>query len=317
MRKASNFNSNKENNNISNSYLVNYRIYNIKESSLFHIKIYGKYIKYFPIFSILNDFEKFICYNPLIETNPNFEIVPLDSYHENFSVNNYSISQEKLDNLKEKYVSHLFTRKNIISTEEIFKYLFEEIKINISCINVLNPYEDVLTNCSNLINNINDIIEDILHENNKKEKSYLYMNNPQEIMKANENETNNEIPKSEIINNIDIKNNSNENSYCIFNNGKVKKNIILNDMNSKCIEVNFFESKNNDNDNVNDRNKIKEDDKNNINDLSEQENNIKIDEIDKKEIKESYSCLYCSRKFASHCGLGGHMSKRHPKNQNK
>lgn len=307
------FNNNKENNNFSNSYVVNYRIYNIKESSLFHIKIYGKNIKYFPIFSKLTDFEKFICYNPLIETNPNFKIVPLDFYHENFTVNNYNISEEKLENLKEKHVNHLFTRKNIISTEEIFKYLFEEIKINISCINLQSPYEDVLINCSNIINNINEIIEDILHENNKKEKCYLNMIYPQEIIKTNENKNNNEIPMSETINHFDNITNSNQNSYCMFNNGKVKKNIILNDMNSKCIEGNFFECKNKEIE----RNKIKDDDKININDLSEQENNIKADENDKKEIKEEYSCLYCSRKFTSHCGLGGHMSKRHPKNQNK
>ena len=308
------FNNNKENNNISNSYIIKYRIYNnIKESSLFHIKIYGKYIKYFPIFSKLTDFEKLICYNPLIETNPNFEIVPLDFYHENFTVNNYYISAEKLDNLKEKYVNHTFTRKNIISTEEIFKYIFEEIKINISCINVQSPYEDVLKNCSNLINNINEIIEDILHENNKKVNGFLNMNDPQENLKANENKTNKEIPKSEIINNFDNKTNSNENNFCIFNNGKVKKNIILNDMNSKCIEVNFFESKNNEND----KNNNKDDELKNINDLCEKENNIKSDEKDKKEIKDTYSCPFCSRKFTSHCGLGGHMSKRHPKNQNK
>ena len=308
------YNNNKENNNISNSYVINYRIYNnIKESSLFHIKIYGKYIKYFPIFSKLTDFEKIICYNPLIETNPNFEIVPLNSYHQNFTVNNYNISAEKLDNLKEKYVNHIFTRKNIISTEEIFKYILEEIKINISCINVQSPYEDVLKNCSNLINNINDIIEDILHENNKKENGFLNMNESQEIIKTNENKTNKEISKSEFINSFDNKNNSNGNSYCIFNNGKVKKNIILNDMNSNCIEDNFFGSKNNEID----KNNYKDNDKKNINDLSEEENNIKSDEKDKKEIKETYSCLYCSRKFTSHCGLGGHMSKRHPKNQNK
>ena len=308
------FNNNKENNNISNSYVIKYRIYNnIKESSLFHIKIYGKYIKYFPIFSKLTDFEKLICYNPLIEKNPNFEIVPLDFYHENFIVNNYNISLEKLDNLKEKYVNHIFTRKNIISTEEIFKYIFEEIKINISCINVQSPYEEVLKNCSNLINNINDIIENILNENNKKENYYLNMNEPQEIIKTNENRTNKEIPKSDIINNFDNKTNLNENNFCLFNNGKVKKNIILKDMNSKCIEVNFFESKNKEID----KNNNKDDDQKNINNLFVQENNIKLDEKDKKEIKDTYFCPFCSRKFTSHCGLGGHMSKRHPKNQNQ
>ena len=319
-------NNMKENHN-SNTFLMNYRIYNIKESSLFHIRIFGKYIKYFPIFTNLTDFEKLICYNPLIENNPNFEIISQNYPHENFYIKNYDLSVEKIDNLKEKYIKHLYTKKNIIYAEEIFKYLFEEIKITLSCINVQIPYDEILMNCSNLIDNINTIIEDILKENNDKENIHLNINKQVESQKSSENKNYNETDKFEIINNFEIKNNLNEDNYCIFNNSKIKKNFILSDINSKCIEINFLDyNKNNNLDEKIKNNQInnKDNENNNIkNDLSEQDDDIKEkniimnEEKNKKESKEIYSCPYCSRTFNSHCGLGGHMSKRHPKNQNK
>ena len=73
-----------------NIYLLN-NIYNIKKNSIFHIKIFDKYIKYYPIFSKLTEYERFIKYNPLIENNPNFEIISDNSIHFDFCLKNYDI----------------------------------------------------------------------------------------------------------------------------------------------------------------------------------------------------------------------------------
>ena len=183
-------------------YSINSNIYNIKENSIFLIKIFGQYIKYFPIFTELSNYEKYIHYNPFLEFNPNFEIIPNNNeIHFEFYIKNYHISNDKFEKIKEKYVKHNFTKRNIISLEEIFKYLFEEIKININLINEENKNEENLKLCSKLINNINEIIEEIINEN-KNDK----------------------------------------NNFCLFNNDKIKKNIILNTMNSKSIEYNFLQN---------------------------------------------------------------------------
>ena len=183
-------------------YSINSNIYNIKENSIFLIKIFGQYIKYFPIFTESSNYEKYIHYNPFLEFNPNFEIISNNNeIHFEFYIKNYHISNDKFEKIKEKYVKHNFTKRNIISLEEIFKYLFEEIKININLINEENKNEENLKLCSKLINNINEIIEEIINEN-KNDK----------------------------------------NNFCLFNNDKIKKNIILNKMNSKSIEYNFLQN---------------------------------------------------------------------------
>ena len=213
------------NNKIQNSSLINFSIYNIKGNSIFNIKIYNKNIKYFPIFSELSTYEKYICYNPLIEKNSNFEIITNDLIDDDFYIKNYDISLDKLENIKEKYVKHNFTKKNINSIEDIFKYLFEEIKINISCINVQKSYEDILIACSKLINNINEIIEDIIGFNS--------------INKSENNKNNhNHMFNYETFNINNLKNKKDE--LCLFNNDKIKKNFILNNLNSKSIEKNFL-----------------------------------------------------------------------------
>ena len=173
-------------------------IYNIKENSIFLIKIFGQYIKYYPIFNELTNYEKYINYNPLLELNPNFEIISNNNneIHFEFYIKNYKISMDKFEKIKEKYIKHNFTKKNITHPEDIFKYLFEEIKININLINVENKYEENLKFCSKLINNINEIIEEIIDKD----------------------------------------------KFCLFNNDKIKKNIILNAMNSKSIEYNFLQN---------------------------------------------------------------------------
>ena len=305
-----------------NNFSINYKIYNIKESSLFHIKIFGKYIKYFPIFPDITEFERLICYNPLIENNPNFELISPDFVHNNFVLKNNSISTEYLESLKEKYVKHLFTQRNIIEIEGIFKYLFEEIKINLSCINVQSPYDDILMNCSNLINNINQIIDDIilLNEKSNKENVFLNMNKP--------GIKNTEVTQIENIVNFERNNNitnNNEDNYCIFNKIKIKKNFILSDMNSKCIENNFFlydknninqfetNNVNQINNNVKDNNDYDENFSGNEEDEIKKSKNIQNLKIEEKNKKETFACPFCSRIFNSHCGLGGHMSKRHPK----
>ena len=179
------------------TYLINYNIYNIKENSIFLIKIFGQYIKYYPIFNELTNYEKYINYNPLLELNPNFEIISSNNeIHFEFYIKNYKISMDKFEKIKEKYIKHNFTKKNITHPEDIFKYLFEEIKININLINVENKYEENLKFCSKLINNINEIIEEIIDKD----------------------------------------------KFCLFNNDKIKKNIILNAMNSKSIEYNFLQN---------------------------------------------------------------------------
>ena len=208
-----------------NIYLLN-NIYNIKENSIFHIKIFDKYIKYYPIFSKLTEYERFIKYNPLIENNPNFEIISDNSIHFDFCLKNYDIPVNKFESIKEKYIKHNFTKRNINFFEEIFKYLFEEIKINISCINIQNKYEDILKNCAKLINNINEIVEEILNinqESNKNQETYIINNIENHLDKINSIQTINSKDK-----------------FCIFNNNIIKKNFILNDVNSKSIENNFI-----------------------------------------------------------------------------
>ena len=283
----------KENNTTPNQVIINYKIYNIKENSIFHIKVYDKYIKFYPIFSNLTDYEKFICYNPLIENNAHFGVIPSNCNHEAFCIKDYEISSEKLEILKDKYVKHLYTKRNIILVEEIFKYIFEEIKINLSCINIQSPYDNVLKNCSNLINSINEIIINIINE----KKGEVNLKNK------------NNITKIENINNFEI---TKKKDYSLINNNipiNNKKVFVLGEINSKSIQSNFLEiNKNNSIEDDFDNNQIENDDE------IEKEDDNKNEEKNKK---DNFTCLYCSKKFNSHCGLGGHMSKRHPKNQNK
>ena len=138
----------------------------------------------------------------------------------------YDIPVNKFESIKEKYIKHNFTKRNINFFEEIFKYLFEEIKINISCINIQNKYEDILKNCAKLINNINEIVEEILNinqESNKNQETYIINNIENHLDKINSIQTINSKDK-----------------FCIFNNNIIKKNFILNDVNSKSIENNFI-----------------------------------------------------------------------------
>ena len=200
--------------------------------------------------------------------------------------------------LKDKYIKHLYTKRNIISVEEIFKYIFEEIKINISCINVQSPFDDVLKNCSNLINSINEIITDII--NDKKNKENIKINK------------NNNFSKIENINNFEIRK---KDDYPIINNN-IKKSFVLGEINSKSIQNNFLE--------INKSNRIEEDLDKKDNRILGENDNVLEKEVNKEENKneeknkkESFICPFCPRKFNSHCGLGGHMSKRHPKNQNQ
>ena len=92
-------------NNISNTFLIYYKIYNIKEISIFHIKLYNNYIKYFPIFTNLTELEKIICFNLLIENNPNFEIISPNMKHDIFYINNYEISSGKIEILKKNMLN--------------------------------------------------------------------------------------------------------------------------------------------------------------------------------------------------------------------
>ena len=221
----------------SNTYLINYNIYNIKENSIFHIKIFDKYIKYYPIFNELTGYEKYINYNPLIESNPNFEIITNDEIHYEFNLKNYDIPFEIFESLKEKYIKHLFTKRNINYLEEIFKYLFEEIKINISCIDFEGNNEEILKTCSKLINDINEIVEEIINVKNK------IIDNKAKIKIS-------EIPYINIINdkvsNLNkingFQNPKEKVKFCTFNNNLIKKKFILNCMNSKSMESNFFEN---------------------------------------------------------------------------
>ena len=248
------------NNEIGSTYLINYDIYNIKSNSFFHVKIFDKYIKYFPIFSELTHYEKYINYNPLIEKNPNFEIISPDDIHFNFSVKDYNISQDKVEFFKGKYIKHNLIKRNIFNLEDIFKYLFEEIKINISCIDIEKPYEEILKYCSKLINDINEIIEEIIKGFNKDmpNKNGLKIN-----LQFNKNIIKDNNCNFDNINNFQTK--TDKDKYCLFNNNIYKKNYILNCINSKGIEYNFFEN-----------GKIKEKDKT-ANLILTEENNKKIE----------------------------------------
>ena len=221
-----------------NTYLINYNIYNIKANSIFHIKIFGKYIKYYPIFNELTEYEKYIKYNPLIENNQNFEIITNDELHYEFTLRNNEIPLNKLEYLKEKYIKHHFTKRNITYFEEIFKYLFEEIKINISCIDVESQCEKILKNCSILINDINEIVEEIINSDNKimNDKGKLKISKSSYINLINDNDNDSDC---DIINNF--RNNKEKEQFCTFNNLLIKKKFILNCMNSKTMEYNFLE----------------------------------------------------------------------------
>ena len=245
---------------INDTYLINYNIYNVKKNSIFHIQIFDKYIKYFPIFTTLTDYEKYICYNPLIESNPNFNIISNNFIHQNFDLKNYEITLEKFQNIKDKYIKHDYTKKNITFFWEIFKYLFEEIKINIGCIMAKNQCDEILKICAQLINDINEIVEEILELNQKHNKE------------INNNSTNSQIDNKESIikekrikidkiNGNRIKNHSDK--FCIFNNNIIRKKFILNSINSKSINYNFLEKE-----------KDKENEENKILELSE--NKLKI-----------------------------------------
>ena len=284
----------KEKNILPNQFLINYKIYNIKENSIFHIKLYDQFIKFYPIFTNLTNFEKYICYNPMIEKNEHFGMISQNYNHEPFYIKNYEVSNEKLEILKDKYVKHLYTKRNITSVEEIFKYIFEEIKINLSCINAQSPYDDVLKNCSNLINSINELITEFIK--GKKSEENLKI--------ANNNTT-----KIENINNFEITKNG---GCSLINNSPIindKNFYVLNEINSKSIQSSFLEI--NKNKSIEDNSDKKE---NRNNDVIEKEDDNKNEENNKK---DNFACLYCSRIFNSHCGLGGHMSKRHPKKQIK
>ena len=225
---------------INNTYLINYNIYNVKKHSFFHIKIFGKFIKYFPIFTELTDYEKYISYNPLIESNPNFEIIQdNNSLYLDFYLKNYEISIDKFEFLKEKYIKHKFTKKNITYFEDIFKYLFEEIKLNISSINVQSKYDEILLECSKLIYDINEIIEEILNLN-KGNNQMIGINYLSSSHKSNKNIINEEEIKLNGINNFQTINH--EANFCTFNNNKIRNKFILNILNSKSIEYNFFEN---------------------------------------------------------------------------
>ena len=220
-----------------NAYLINYSIYNIKANSIFHIKIFGKYIKYYPIFNELTGYEKYINYNPLLENDPNFEIISNNEIYFEFHLRNNEVSSDKFEYLKEKYIKHHFTRRNITYIEEIFKYLFEELKINISCIDVENQYEEILKTCSKLINDINEIVEEIINNDNKiiNNRNKLKISQISYI-----NIINNKKPNFNSINNLEIK--KEKDLFCTFNNNFIKKKFILNYMNSKSIEYNFLEN---------------------------------------------------------------------------
>ena len=232
---------------INDTYLINYNIYNVKKSSIFHIKIFDKYIKYFPIFTTLTDYEKYISYNPLIENNPNFSIIPNSFMHDNFDLKDYEISLEKFQNIKDKYIKHDFTRKNITYFWEIFKYLFEEIKINIGCITSQNQCNEIFKICAKLINDINEIIEEILGLNRENNKIINNSANFQIINK--ELMIKEEEIKVDKIKDNEIKNYNDD--FCIFNNNVIRKNFILNSINSKSMDYNFLDNeKDKDNKNI-------------------------------------------------------------------
>ena len=220
-----------------NTNLINYNIYNIKENSIFHIKIFDKYIKYYPIFNELTDYERYINYNPLIESNPHFEIITNDEIHFEFNLKHYDIPFDIFESLKEKYIKHLFTKRNINYLEEIFKYLFEEIKINISCIDFETNYEEILKNCSKLMNDINEIVEEIISVKNKiiNDKAKLKISQIPYINIINEKVSNFDKINSAQTAKEKVK-------FCSFNNNLIKKKFILNCMNSKSMEYNFFEN---------------------------------------------------------------------------
>ena len=83
-----------------------------------------------------------------------------------------------------------------------------------------------MKNCAKLINNINEIVEEILNinqESNKNQETYIINNIENHLDKINSIQTINSKDK-----------------FCIFNNNIIKKNFILNDVNSKSIENNFI-----------------------------------------------------------------------------
>ena len=167
--------------------------------------------------------------------------------HDNFDLKDYEISLEKFQNIKDKYIKHDFTRKNITYFWEIFKYLFEEIKINIGCITSQNQCNEIFKICAKLINDINEIIEEILGLNRENNKIINNSANFQIINK--ELMIKEEEIKVDKIKDNEIKNYNDD--FCIFNNNVIRKNFILNSINSKSMDYNFLDNeKDKDNKNI-------------------------------------------------------------------
>lgn len=57
--------------------------------------------------------EKIICFNLLIENNPNFKIISPNMKHDIFYINNYEISSEKIEILK-KNMLNIYILKEIL-----------------------------------------------------------------------------------------------------------------------------------------------------------------------------------------------------------
>ena len=286
-----NFTINTDNNSVKNStlnnnnnYIEQIKIYNVIDRNIFQIKIYNESIKYYPIRYNMTESEKIITYDPKIESSKNFEII--DYYFEKlknsiFYVKDHNISTDNFNFLKNKYVVDTYTRKNIINYEEIFKYLFEELKLNLSSIDINADIDSQLTNCSKLIKDINETVEFI------------------KIHSVRDNKENDLSKKNNNNNNTNNNSNSNSSNHKIFFLGDINSNILTKNMNVYNSPFKVISHKtlrdNNDSFSDIDPNEINNDDKN------------------LKDYKDNCICPVCNKKFNTHCGLGGHMSKRHPK----
>ena len=264
-------------NNNYNNYIEQMNIYNVVDRNIFQIKIFNESIKYYPIKYNLTESEKIITYDPKIESSENFEII--DYNYEKlkcaiFYVKDHNISMDNFNFLKNKYITDVYTRKNIINYEEIFKYLFEELKLNLSCIDISADIDSQLSNCSKLIKDINEVAE------------FFKING------GNDNKENDVSKK----NNININNTNNHKMIFLsdINSNILTKNM---DMNNSTLKLISHKTLRDNNESYSDM------DQNEIN-----SNNKNI-----KDCKDNFICPVCSKIFNTHCGLGGHMSKRHPK----
>lgn len=292
-----------------NNLHVKDNIYDLNDCLIYQLKIFGKFIKYYPIINDLTEDEKLVAFNPILEKNKNFKVLLdinnfliMDCYLEK-----YNVAHEQFINLKEIYLKDVEIKSDIKSINELIKQLFLELKITLCCINVKENIDENLKKCSIMIDNINNIVEYMMK--NSKPKNVILSN------KKNINNKNIDVI-TDIYDPILFLANSDQNSSLVSKNNEMFYENSNNNLVDDNANLNFISSNSN-------KEKNKKlffsniDNKNMFSIINVEKEKGNINKEEDKNKKDLYYCQICNLKFTSHCGLGGHISKRHPKSKIK